>query len=88
MIRCIDKAKGISLPKPFTKEEIRYREFQKKSIVLSKNISKGSIITSDDIAFMRAEKLGLPPNEVNLVIGKKVLKDLKAYELILLDDIS
>lgn len=88
MIRIIDKAKGISLPRPFTKQEIRYREFQKKSIVLSKNISKGSIISSDDITFMRAEKLGLPPNKANLVIGKSLLKDSKAFELILLDDVS
>lgn len=88
MVRCIDKAKGSFSERPFTKEEIKYREFQKKSIIVTKNIKKGAVLKYNDISFMRAENLGLAPDKIDNIIGKKLLRDLYAYEVILDKDVS
>jgi N,N'-diacetyllegionaminate synthase len=88
MVRCIEKAKGISTVRPFSDEELKYREFQKKSIVAVRDLKKGCILTHDDITFMRAETLGLAPDKIKIVIGKKLLKELKAFETILEKNIS
>ena len=50
-------------------------------------MKKGSIVASEDIAFMRAETIGLAPDKIETVVGKKLLKDLKAFETILEDNI-
>ena len=88
MVRSIESAKGISSIRPFTEEEIKYREFQKKSIVVTRDTKKGSIVTYNDISFMRAEILGLSPDKAEMIIGKKLLKDILAYNVILENDIS
>lgn len=87
MVRCIEKAKGTSNVRSFSDEEIEYRKFQKKSIVVVNDMKKGSIVASEDIAFMRAETIGLAPDKIETVVGKKLLKDLKAFETILEDNI-
>jgi len=87
MVRCIEKAKGQSNERPFTEEEKKYREFQKKSIVVIKDLKKGSIISYNDISFMRAEKLGISPDKVEMIIGKRLLIDKSAYSLISENDV-
>lgn len=87
MVRCIESAKGSSDIRPFTKEELRYREFQKKSIVVTKDMKKGSILNLSDISFMRAEKLGYAPDKLEMIIGKKLLKDKSAFDAIHKDDV-
>ena len=88
MVRCIDSAKGLYLERPFTEEEIKYRSFQKKSIVILKDLKRGDVITMKDIAFMRADKLGLSPNRIDTIIGKKLIKDISAFNIILEDDVK
>lgn len=87
MIRCIEKAKGISDVRPFNEDEIKYREFQKKSIVAVRDLKKGYMLTHDDITFMRAKKLGLSPDKLEIVINKKLNKDIRAFDTILKDDL-
>jgi len=88
MARTIDKAKGMATPRSFTDDEIKYREFQKKSIVAAKDLSKGSILNDKDIVFMRAETLGFSPVQINVVVGKVLTKDINAFETITEDSIS
>ena len=88
MVRCIEGAKGTSDVRPFTKEELKYREFQKKSIVVTKDMKKGSILNLNDISFIRAEKLGFAPDKLEMIIGKKLLKDKFAFDAIYKDDIA
>jgi sialic acid synthase SpsE len=88
MVRCVECAKGKSTIRPFTRKELRYREFQKKSIVLVRDIKKGTILNSDDISFMRAEKLGLAPDKIEKIIGKKLLNDKAAFDAIYENDIT
>ncbi len=82
MVRIIDTAKGLSTPRPFSEEENKYREFQKKSIVASRDLDKGHILTTDDLAFMRAQELGYSPEKLDLIIGKIITCEIKAYQTI------
>ena len=68
--------------------EIKYREFQKKSIVAASTLKKGSTVEADDIVFMRAETLGFSPAQIDVVIGKTLLKDIDAFETITEDSLS
>jgi len=88
MVRCIDAAKGQATPRNFTIDEIKYREFQKKSIVAASTLKKGSTVEADDIVFMRAETLGFSPAQIDVVIGKTLLKDIDAFETITEDSLS
>lgn len=82
MVREIEAAKGSSVPKPFTAEEEKYRKYSKKSIVAARDLQVGDIIGEEDIRFMRTETLGLPPDQAHRLIGKKLNKKLRAYQLI------
>ncbi len=80
MVRTLEQAKGSSVPRTFTEEEIRYREFQKKSIVAAHKIDAGTVLTSNDLTFMRAESLGYSPDKINLILGKKTRVDIDAFQ--------
>ena len=80
MVRTIDQAKGINTPREFSADEIKYREFQKKSIVVAKGMKAGSILKEGDLSFMRAERLGIPPNKIDTVLGKELKGDISAYQ--------
>lgn len=87
MVRQLESAKGISVPKPFSLDEIKYRKFQKKSIVANHNLKIGTKIQIADIVFLRAEDLGLPPDQFEKVLGKKLNKDILAYQIIQEEDL-
>jgi len=82
MVRNIETAKGIAVPKPFTEEEENYRKYSKKSIVAARHLPKGKMINEDDLLFMRASELGFPPDHSLHLVGKKTRRDLQAYELV------
>ncbi len=88
MVRTLDAAKGDPRPRPFTPEEVKYREFQKKSIVASRDIVMGTVLTEDDIVFMRAEELGISPDRYETVIGRTTTQAIEAYRPLLEKDLS
>ena len=88
MVREIESALGVSLPRPFSEEELRYRKYSKKSIVASRDVSTGSALARDDVFFMRADSLGLPPDQFERLSGRTVKKDIAAYQLIRDSDVS
>ncbi len=88
MVRMLDAALGIPVPKPFTDEEIKYRKYAKKSIVAARDLSAGETIGDDDVRFMRAEELGFPPDESRKVIGRTLQRDLGAYRVIHEEDLA
>ena len=87
MVRIIESAKGNSNPKSLSKEEIKYREFQKKSIVSSRRIYKGEKLDYNNVAFIRAEKLGLPPSKINNIIGKNLKYEIEEFHIITESDL-
>ena len=87
MVRTIEGAMGISTPKPFSAEELKYRKYAKKSLVASRNLTAGAQVTDDDLAFMRADDLGLPPDQAHRLIGRVTKRDIAAYHLIREEDV-
>ena len=88
MVRTIEGAMGISTPKPFSAEELKYRKYAKKSLVASRDLPAGTRVTEDDLLFMRADELGLPPDQAYRLIGQVTKRDIAAYHLIREDDVT
>lgn len=80
MVRILESAKGSSIPRPFSDDEIKYREFQKKSIVATRDLPAGTELAYEDLTFMRAESLGLPPDKLEMIIGRTARRDIPAFQ--------
>ena len=87
MVKILTQAAGLSTPRSFSEDEIKYREFQKKSIVAAKNLNTGAILKEEDLMFMRADRLGMPPDKITDLIGKEIKNNITAYNPITLEDI-
>lgn len=88
MVRTIEDAKGGSTPQPFSAEELKYRKYAKKSLVAAQDLPAGHVITEDDLIFMRAEDLGLPPDQSSRLVGKKTKYIIDKYQLVLEEDVD
>ena len=88
MVRIIERAMGVSIPKPFSEEERKYRKYSKKSLVASRDLPAGSKVTEEDLLFMRAEDLGLPPDQAHRLVGRVTKRDISAYHLVLETDVT
>lgn len=65
------------------REEIKYRKYSKKKVFFSKNLKKGNKITYDDLLIRRpVKKNGLFVDEIRKVLGKKIKKNVKKYQLV------
>lgn len=88
MVREIEAARGIAVPKPFSADEQKYRKYSKKSIVAGRLLPKGTVVTESDLVFMRAPELGLPPDRSDVLIGRSTKRDIPAYELVVEHDLT
>ena len=82
MVRELERARGISVPKKFTPEEESYRKNSKKSIVASRNVPTDKPLEVSDLLYMRADQLGLPPAHVSRLLGRQVKHPVQAFQLI------
>ena len=62
-------------------EEV-FRPLFRKSLMAGRDISNGTVITADMVYAMRPQAMagGLPSENYELVIGRKVTKDLKKHD--------
>jgi len=88
MVRTLEGAMGISTPRPFSQEEQKYRKYSKKSLVAARDLQAGTIITEDDLTFMRAEDLGLPPDQSHHLIGRRTKQSIEQYHLVREEDVE
>ena len=88
MVRQLESARGCSTPRPFSQEEVKYRKYSKKSLVASRALAKETIISPEDLQFMRADALGLPPDQAERLIGRATRRAIPAFHLITEDDVS
>lgn len=88
MVREIEAAKGNPAPRPFSEQEIRYRKYSKKSIVAARPLAAGTVIAEQDLRYMRANDLGLPPDQSEQLIGRMVKQDIAAFERVLLEGVE
>lgn len=85
-LRFIERAMGSSIVKP-TDEEINMRKLARRSIIASKNIKKGEVISRKCLDFKRPGT-GLPPKFLSYVIGKRSTRDIKRNEQITFEQLS
>ena len=87
MVQEIEAARGHSTPQPFSAEEMKYRKYSKKSMVASRELAEGHEITSEDLIFMRADSLGLSPDQAQRIGNRKTKRRIAAYHLVTEDDL-
>ena len=86
-IRSFEKAKGTGVKSMFDGEFIAKKKLV-RSIVASRDILAGEVVTSDMLAAKSHIELGLNPFEDEKILGKTLNKDIKADNLITLEDVQ
>lgn len=86
MVREIEVAKGLAVPRPFSEEEMKYRIYSKKSVVAARNLPKNHLISEQDFYCIRSTSLGLPPDKADLLVGRKTGREISAYDNIFEED--
>jgi UDP-hydrolysing UDP-N-acetyl-D-glucosamine 2-epimerase len=68
--------------KILNREEMVFRPIFRKSLVAGRDIKAGEILSDDMVYAMRPQVQigGIPSEEYETILGKKVLKDMKKYE--------
>lgn len=79
-IRRMEKMLGNGELKPSDSEMVVRKEFR-RSIVAACDLAKGCILKSEHLALKRPGK-GFKPKEIDIVIGKKLIKDIAMNEMI------
>ena len=88
MVRECEAAKGSGQSRAFSESELKYRQFQKKSIVAAHDLKAGQPLKEDDINFLRCDQLGLPPDSFEKIIQRKLKRDIAMYQHIVEEDLS
>lgn len=88
MVRQVEAAKGTSVPRSFSEDERRYRRDVKKSLVASRNLDEGEVITEEDVTIRRADNSGLPPDRLGELVGEKLVKKVNKFNVIRREDLS
>ncbi len=85
LIRDTEMMLGSNEKKP-TKSELNVASVARKSLVSTRGIKKGEIIIKEMLTYKRPGT-GIPPYEINKVIGKKAKKDIEDDSLISFEDL-
>ncbi len=88
MVREIEAARGISTPKAFSADELKYRRYSKKSLVAARDLPRAKELKEGDLLFMRAPELGLPPDQADRLIGRRTRRAIESYQLVLEQDVE
>ncbi len=79
---------AIKLPKEkLASDELYVKKRARRSLYSSKSLKAGTIIKDEDILVVRPEGI-MDASDYDIVVGKKLLKDMKAYEAFSLDILS
>lgn len=73
--------------KPFEEHEKRYRRFQKKTIVASRELAPGETVQPGDFLFLRASEEGIAPSALGEILGKKPTRKIQKFEVIRKEDL-
>lgn len=79
LLRGVEKALGSSAIRPFSKEELNYRQVSRKRTVAKRTIRKNERITKDKIAFKRCDE-GVYPDESRFLLGRIAKRDISKDE--------
>lgn len=81
-IKDVSKSLGNEPNRNLSKDEKKIKKLAKKALYFSKSFKKGEKITIDNIIALRPRLNGIPPSDLKKVIGKKVKKNTKEYQII------
>ena len=81
-IRIAEKSIGTIFNNHFTKNEIKYRNFQKKNVVSTKFIKSGKTLNASNISMIRTGKNNSKSNNIEKIIGKKTKRNINPYTVI------
>lgn len=70
-----------------TSDDLRYRKFQKKSIVAATDLTAGTTLTRDKVKFLRNAEPGMAPIDWDQLDGKVLSSALVAYDNITLSSV-
>jgi len=87
-IRTAFGALGKKALSPLSESDLKYRTFQKKSVVAVQGLQRGDILSREKVQFLRNITNGLPPNQFLQLEGKKVTRNINAYENIEWKDVE
>lgn len=85
-VRNVESALGDGFKNP-TKSELSTRDVARKSVVLKRDIMKGSTLTYEDIALKRPGT-GIQPKYFDDLIGKTLTRDMKKESLLSWEDVE
>ncbi|MBI4309190.1 MAG: N-acetylneuraminate synthase family protein [Candidatus Omnitrophica bacterium] len=88
MVRELELARGSGEARPFSGAELKYRKFQKKSVVAVRPLKAGERLKEQDLDFLRGAQLGLPPDQAGKVIGRTLKRDIPVHHNIREEDCS
>ena len=82
---------AISLKNPINKNDISnynlVKKIFEKSLAVNKNLKRGHVITFRDLEAKKPSGKGIPANQFNNVIGKRLNKDKKEYDFLNKEDL-
>lgn len=85
-IRAVESAKGSGEKKP-AESELSTREVARKSVVLARAVKAGAALSREDLTVKRPGT-GLAPKYLEDLIGKVVIRDFEAEELITFKEVE
>ncbi|MCX7835704.1 MAG: N-acetylneuraminate synthase [bacterium] len=85
-IRSVEIALGDGIKRPHAIEK-DVTEVARKSLFTSKPLKKGSTITSDCL-IARRPGTGIPPSELQSIVGKRILRDLPMGSMLRYEDLE
>ena len=89
MVRCIrniEQALGNGIKKPSSSEK-KNIPIARKSIHLARTLKKGHVLTADDLLMKRPGD-GISPMNLDMVLGRQLLRDLQEDTLITIKDLQ
>jgi N-acetylneuraminate synthase len=58
----------------------------RRSVIVTRNIKKGEVLTKESLDVKRPGT-GLPPEKLNSLVGKTLLRDIESDTIILAEDL-
>ena len=79
-IRLAEQALGSKFIKTLSESDLKYRKFQKKSMVAAEDLKSGATLQKEHLLFIRNAEPGMPPSDLEQVLGKTLKTDLQKFE--------
>jgi len=84
---CRDAARMTGAAREMTESETPARTYARRSIVAARALTAGQVLTKADLDYKRPGT-GLSPARVDEVLGKRLVRNLEADALVLLEDVK